>query len=294
MVKFSVGLFGLENLVGGDLKALADLVGHADRAGIHQLDISEHVVMGKHVGKYPYGDFPLPPDGPWPDALTVLTACAMRTENIRLSTGVLLSPLRNAAALAKQLATMDRLSGGRLEIGIGTGWQREEYEACNVPFEGRFGLLHEQVAVMKTLWRDSPASFSGRHHDFSDIYCQPQPVQPGGVPIWYGMAASDRNAVRIAELADGWAPLLEDPELVASSLDRIRAEMTRLGRRVDDFPVRLVLSPVFTDGVPDLEATLAKIPAFRDAGVTMFEIAAIAFVYKAEDFEGFCARLASY
>lgn len=294
MNKFSVGLFGLEGLVGGDLKALAELVAIADRAGIDQLDISEHVVMGNHVGKYPYGDFPLPPEAPWPDALTVLTACAMRTDRVRLSTGVLLSPLRHAAALAKQLATIDQLSGGRLEIGIGTGWQREEYAACNVPFEGRFGFLHEQVAVMKTLWRDSPASFQGRHHDFSEIYCQPQPMQPNGIPIWYGMAATDRNVERIAELADGWAPLLEEPDRVAEGLAKIRAAMARRGREVDDFPVRLVLSPVFENGMPNLEATLARIPAFRDAGVTMFEIAAIAFVYRAEDFGAFCARLESY
>jgi alkanesulfonate monooxygenase SsuD/methylene tetrahydromethanopterin reductase-like flavin-dependent oxidoreductase (luciferase family) len=113
--------------------------------------------------------------------------------------------------LAKQLATLDVMSRGRLSIGLGVGWQKEEYEAAGVPWEGRYTRFMEQLRVCRLLWSEAPATFHGRTVDFQKIHAFPRPVQHGGVPIWLGVSPSDLNIARMAEHADGWIPMEQDP-----------------------------------------------------------------------------------
>ena len=120
----------------------------------------DHVVMGERVEKYPFGKFQGSPASDWLEPLVELGVYAGMTKNIRLSAGIVITPLRPAALLAKQLATLDVLSRGRVEIGVGVGWQKEEYDACGVPWEGRYGLMHEQVRACKLLWSEAPASMN--------------------------------------------------------------------------------------------------------------------------------------
>ncbi|QDX82165.1 LLM class F420-dependent oxidoreductase [Denitratisoma sp. DHT3] len=286
-MKLSIGLFGLQNWFSGDFSSVVDVIRIADRKGADQVSLTDHVVMGEQVDRYPYGAFPAPLDTPWYEPITVLAAIAGATERIRLSTGILISPLRPAVLLAKQLATLDVMSRGRVEIGIGTGWQREEYEAAGIDFEKRYRIMDEQVRVCRALWSEAPVSFQGETVQLERIHQWPRPVQPR-LPIWLGIAPTPRNCQRMAELADGWIPMLQAPKALATGLADIRAAFDARGRDFAGFQTRVVLPGVFrADGTPDLAATLAQIPALRAAGVTMVEILPLIFCRGPDDMESF-------
>src|ERR1700689_4580695 len=184
MVKMSIGLLGIERLIGGDFAKVVDVARQAEEAGIDMLSITDHVVMGEHLENYPYGAFPLPLDYPWFEPMVVLAAIASATKTIRLSTGVLISPLRPAVLLAKQLATLHVMSHGRVTIGLGIGWQREEYDASGLPWDPRYAQFDEQIEVCKLLWHRAPAKYQGKTVAFDKIYSYPRPVQPT-IPMWF-------------------------------------------------------------------------------------------------------------
>ncbi len=292
-MRLAIGLFGLQHWFAGDFAAVVDVIRIADDKGVDQVSLTDHVVMGERVDRYPYGTFPVPLDTPWYEPVTVLAAIAAATRRIRLSTGILISPLRPAVLLAKQLATLDVLSRGRVEIGIGTGWQREEYEASGIDFERRYRLLDEQVRVCRTLWSEAPASFQGETVKLERIHQWPRPIQ-ARLPIWMGLAPTPRNCRRLAELADGWIPMLQDPEALAAALADIRAAFAACGRDFAGFQTRVVLPGIFgADGAPDLAASLAAIPALQAAGVTMIEILPVMFCRGPGDFAGFVEQVLS-
>ena len=176
----------------GGWQHLLDRACAADEAGIDRIFVSDHVVFGENmeayarpeVGGQEGGRQPTGPDGHWLEPLTVLTALSSVTSRVRLATGILLAGLRRPAVLAKAAATLDVLSGGRLDLGVGVGWQREEYEAAGLDFERRGRILDHTLAVCQTLWRDSPATFQSEELTFEGVHQMPHPLQPGGVPIW--------------------------------------------------------------------------------------------------------------
>jgi probable F420-dependent oxidoreductase len=272
MTKIAIGIYGLQRWFDGDFAPVVDIVQRADEKGIDQVSITDHVVMGEHLENYPYGQFRDGLDCPWYEPITVLAAIAGRTSRIRLSTGVLISPLRPAVLLAKQLATLDVMSRGRVDIGLGLGWQKEEYDAAGVPWEGRYARMEEQVRVCKALWTTAPAAFHGKTVDFDKIHAFPRPVQPEGVPIWFGLAPTEKNFARIAELGDGWIPMENEAEKLAPMVDALRAAFVARGRDPARIDVRVVAPYVFrADYTCDLDATLAKIPALMAAGATVVE-----------------------
>jgi probable F420-dependent oxidoreductase len=284
-------LGGLQQWSLGDFRPVQDLVVAAERIGIDEVLVTDHVVMGENLQAYPYGDFPGGPEGAWFEPIVVLAAMAAVTRSIRLATGILIAPLRPAALLAKQLATLDVMSGGRIDIGVGVGWQKEEYDACGVPFENRFSRLEEQVRACKALWRDAPASFAGAHECFDRVYCRPAPLQSGGVPIWFGLAPTERNIQRMVELGDGWMPMEQEPEKLGEAIARIRAALVTAGRDPASFSVRGVLRVLERDGRPDLEASLAQAPALMAAGVTHLEVRPARFLPTPEGYEPLLERL---
>jgi probable F420-dependent oxidoreductase len=296
MVKISIGVLGVERFYGGDFARITDLARLADDAGIDMFSITDHVVMGEHVENYPYGQFPLPLTYPWFEPMTVLPAVAAVTNRIRLSTGVLISPLRPAVLLAKQLATLDVLSRGRVTIGIGLGWQKEEYDAAGVPWEGRYTRMDEQVAVCKLLWSNAPASFHGKTVSFDDIHAFPRPVQAGGIPIWFGLKPTERNFTRIAEFGDGWVPMERDPDVLAAHIAELRAAFVTKGRDPSKLEVRVGIRPTPAPGQdrPDLDATLASLPAVVAAGATTLEFLPSAWCKTADELPGFFARLTAW
>lgn len=213
----------------------------ADELGFESLYVVEHVAVGAgYSTAYPYaesGRMPLAEDCPIPDPLDLLAFLAARTERIVLGTGILVLPLHHPVLLAKRLATLDVLSGGRVRLGVGVGWMREEIESVGVEFETRGRRMDESIRALRTLWTDEVASFEGEFFRFGPIVTRPQPVRPGGVPIHVGghSAAAARRAGR---LGDGFFPLgLDGPGLQ----DRL-AQMRTAARAADRDPAAIELT----------------------------------------------------
>jgi probable F420-dependent oxidoreductase len=162
----------------------------AERAGFSTLWVGEHVVLfDRHESKYPYsaeGNFPLPADADWLDPFITLTFAAAITSKIRLATGICLVPEHNPLALAKQVASLDRLCGGRFALGVGVGWSAEEFAALGIPFERRAPRTREYLEVMRRLWGEQVTSFHGEFVNFDDARAFPKPSRGGKLPVLFG------------------------------------------------------------------------------------------------------------
>ena len=173
--------------------------------------------------------------GPIHESLTLLATYVPITSRIRLGTAVYLLALRAPAIAAKATATLDALSGGRLIFGVGVGGENpKEFELCGVPHRERGARVTEGIDVVRTLWRDTPASFKGRFTSFEGVSIDPKPVQKGGPPIWIG-GRSDAALARAGRQGDGWMSYVVQPERYAQSVDKIRAAGAAAGRTLDGF-----------------------------------------------------------
>ena len=294
MLQLAIGLYGMHQWFDGDFAPIPDLVRRAEDAGIDQVSITDHVVMGEHVDKYPYGPFPAPLDYPWFEPITVLASIASVTRHIRLSTGIVIAPLRSAVLLAKQLATLDVMSRGRVTIGLGIGWQKEEYDASGVPWEGRYTRFDEQIAVCKLLWNEAPASFQGETVTLDRIHQWPRPVQRPSIPIWLGIAPTPRNIERIAEYGDGWIPMEQRPEQLSVHIAAMRKAFVARGRSPSELAVRAVPKMVFgPEGVASFDIAADAIPALLEAGATTIELFPAMYCRGPQEFDAFCERLAA-
>jgi probable F420-dependent oxidoreductase len=247
-----------------------DLAGAADAAGVDRIVVVDHVVMGPNTDAYNWGKFPTPPDAPWLEPMTVLAAVAAVTTRVRLATGILIAPLRPAVLLAKQAATLDVLSQGRLDLGVGTGWQREEYEAEGLDFGARGRLLTDTIAVCKALWRDTPAAIETPSLSFTDVYCDPKPRQPDGVPLWIAGTLNARNLDRLVRFGDAWIPIMgETVEGIAAGAKRARDAWTEAGRDADRLQVQAPVRIARGDGNrPDIARSMESVPELVAAGAT--------------------------
>jgi probable F420-dependent oxidoreductase len=249
----------------------------ADRAGLYGVAIGEHVALGSDLTNYPYAGGLSHGDAgrkPYLEPLVWQGAVAASTKNIRISNCVLLGPLRPAVLLAKQITSVDVISGGRVEPCFGTGWSRDEYASLNVDYSKRRQILRDNIAACRALWENQPATFHSDTVSFDALYQMPQPIQKR-IPILLGAKANERNAALVAELCDGWESGPDD----SKSLDKLREgsqiyrdAFARAGRNPDDLIVRAHL-PVFMNAAGtwfDLERMLAQVPAMREAGVNEF------------------------
>ena len=220
----------------GDMVTLGRL---AEDLGFESYFIGEHVTVpsgfrsvapGSHQGVLPehYGR--------WMDPFVVLAAVAGATSRIKLGTGVCLPVQRNVLVLAKEIATLDVLSGGRLVVGVGAGWIREECEAAGIPFGQRWTRLRESVEAMRILWREAEASYEGEMVSFPPLRCEPKPVQAGGPPILLGaggaaLGGNPRVIERVARTYDGWFPVAGDPAIMGAEIATLRrlAQQVRAG-----------------------------------------------------------------
>ncbi len=273
-MRLAVSLTHLGGLAGSGHAGLLPVAVAAEQAGVDQLVLSEHVVLAKEIRGHPdarTGDqpvkFPFPSDEDYPDPLVTLAAIAAVTTRVTLSTNVLLAALRPAVLLAKMAATVDVLSAGRLELGVGVGWHLEESDAIGVPFDGIGARLKDTIGACRTLWRGGPSSFSSKTVAFTDMFCVPTPVR-GTIPVWFGGTARPQVARRIVELDDGWTPMgnatLED---VALGVELIRKHCHTVGRDPADIAVRRSL-PV---GV-NLDAAMGRAVEFVEAGATVLQL----------------------
>lgn len=202
-----LGLHALGIGNGADRAVIDAVASAADGCGFATLWAGEHVVMvDQSASRYPYssdGAIAVPAEADWLDPMIALAFAAAVSSRIGVATGVLLLPEHNPVVVAKQAASLDRLSGGRLTLGVGVGWSREEFDALAVPFEHRAARTAEYAAAMRTLWRDDIASFSGKFVGFDSIRVNPKPVRSRRIPIVVG-GNSDAALRRVAEWGDGW------------------------------------------------------------------------------------------
>jgi alkanesulfonate monooxygenase len=189
-------------------KKLVAEAARSEELGYNSVWVWDHILLGSR------NVFPVY------DSLTMLTAVATETTRVRLGTGVLVLSLRNPVVLAKQVATMDNLSDGRITLGVAAGWYQREFEACGIPFDTRGRILQVNVEVMKRLWTEDRVSGSYGQKELRNVNMEPKPIQKPHVPIWMG-GYTDQVLKRVGRLADGWISYFYTPESFAKTWNKV-------------------------------------------------------------------------
>lgn len=240
---------------------LVPLARSCEEAGFHGVFLSDHVfVPGQLESKYPYspdGSPPFTPATEHPEPWAAICAMAQATTRLWFSTAVYLAPLRHPLHVAKSLATASVLSGGRVALGTGVGWVREEFEVLGKDFRTRGAQLDEAIEVLRKVWKGGLVEHHGRHFDFPPLASEPRPVAP--VPIWIG-GTSD-GALRRAARQDGWIGSGDTPESATGWLARLASLRREAGLGMEGFEVIAAIA-----GEPDL----AVYRRLEEAGVTAF------------------------
>jgi probable F420-dependent oxidoreductase len=226
--------------------ALTTLVQRGEALGFHSVAVADHIVLPvTSTSRYPYTtDGAHPSEGDALEQLALAAFVAARTQRLRLVTSVLILPHRNPVVTAKTLATIDLLSGGRLTVGVGVGWLREEFEALHAPPFDRRGVVSDEfIRILKTLWTTAPANFAGEFYSFDQVWCLPRPVQRPHPPIWIG-GHSLAALRRAARHGDGWHPVGANPAapLRPAEMTAKIAELHRLTEAEGRDPATLTIS----------------------------------------------------
>jgi probable F420-dependent oxidoreductase len=233
----------------------------AERLGFATIWAPEHVVLvEEYTSRYPYtsGQLPGPANAAIADPFPTLAYVAACTSTIRLATGICIVPEHNPVVLAKTIATVDRLSGGRFILGVGIGWLAEEFQALGIPFERRAQRTRDYIDAMRKLWTEERSSHRGEFVNFTNVFSHPKPANARGVPVWFG-GESAPALRRVAEYGDGWLGFKLSPEDAAAKIKRIEELLKSYGRKRSE--VYLTASP-YTDPIkPD------DLKRYRDAGV---------------------------
>lgn len=237
----------------------------AESAGFESLWTVEHTVVPAGYGStYPYdasGRMPGSDDDLIPDPLVWLAFLASVTSTIGLATGILIQPQRNPVILAKEVATVDHLSGGRMLLGVGIGWLEEEFDAIGVPFAERGRRTDDGVAAMRALWSQDRASFDGEFTSFTDCICRPQPVR-GTVPVHIG-GHTEAAARRAGRIGDGFFPASGDHALLARLFDVMHESAGEAGRDPAAIEITCGGKGVFGPGALDEAAALLELGVDR-------------------------------
>ena len=255
-----------------DGPATIEICRRAEEVGFESLWGGEHVIIPDEIySKYPYtedGKIPAEPDTPIPDPLIWLAFAAAAAPNLRLGTCILIVPQRNPLVLAKELATLDQLSGGRVELGLGVGWLKEEFEALGVPWERRGARNDEYIEAMKALWQGPHAEFHGDFVDFAPVTCSPRPVN-GSIPIIVG-GDTERAIARAGKFADGYFP-------GEGNIDRLKDLIVSVKRSAElnnRDPESVKISAIFGAQMMNPEAGVEEM---RSAGVDRIMVPAFFF-----------------
>ena len=247
-------------------ETLMTVARHVETLGFDSVWASDHVVIPFQIrSRYPYnasGDFPLPPTTDFLEPLTALALVAGVTERLRLGTTVLVLPHRHPVLAAKMLATLDHLAPGRVILGAGVGWMREEIELLGAPYDQRGAWTDEAIQIMRACWRDERPSFQGRFFSFPEVGFAPKPAR-GTIPIWIG-GHSPRALRRVAELGDGWHAAFAAPDVMRKGLVELNAACAKIGR--DPRQLTLSVRMGFSARRPAQEV-VDELEALRDIGV---------------------------
>jgi probable F420-dependent oxidoreductase len=255
---------------------LAAVGREAQARGVHGIWVGEHVVTFEHyASKYPYaenGQAPIPPGSGLLEPFTTLAFLAAVTTSVRLGTAMCLLPQRNPVYTAKEVATVDWLSGGRVDLGVGVGWLREEFEAVDVPWERRGDRTDEYLQVLRALWCDDPSSFAGTHYTLPECNLHPKPVQDPHPPIHIG-GESDAAMRRVARAGQGWHTFNRAPADLPDAVDRLAGVLHGEGRARAD--VTVTVCPYFKP----LDASITE--QYAEAGADA--VAALFFAMSADE-----------
>ena len=272
--------------------------------GFDALLTGDHILVPRNISSpYPYtegGEFPGSDSGESMEQITLLSYIAGQTNKIRLVTSALIVPHRNPLVAAKSLATLDVLSGGRLVVGVGVGWMREEFQALGLPpFEERGAVTDEYIRAFKELWTEDDPQFEGKYISFDNISFLPKPVQKPHPPIWVG--GESRPALRrSAELADGWYPWGSNPTFPMGTPEQLNAGLERLAQYAERFgrdpktietiyrthQFELTKTPAGPGRLPfvgDADQIAEDIRSYQDMGVTTM---VWDFLRQTDDFDG--------
>jgi probable F420-dependent oxidoreductase len=250
---------------------LAAAAADAEAAGLDSVWVSDHVVMPSAVGsRYPFsagGEAPWDPEEPWYDAIVAMAAAAAVTERVEVGAAVLVVPMRNPVVLAKQLASIDALSGGRVVLGAGAGWLAEEFEALQAPFSGRGKRLDEWIEIMRDCWTGTPRAHVSDHYELpAGMHCFPKPA--GTMPVLVG-GMSPAALRRVGRIGDGWLAQQDAGSLDPAEIDRARTTISeaaaaagrpepkrvalRITGRVGDGRLRELAEAGVTDVIVDVD-----------------------------------------
>ena len=240
----------------------------AEELGVHRIWAGEHVVLfDEYASSYPYSaDGRLPAGGEMGllDPFVTLSFLAARTQTVRLGTAMCLVPQRNPVYTAKEVASLDWLSGGRVDLGVGVGWLREEFEALGVPWERRGRRTDEYLGVLRSLWEDDVSSYEGELVSLPACRQYPKPVQHP-VPVHIG-GESDAALRRVARHADGWMPFNCRPDELGPLVEALDERLASEGRSRAE--IEITVCPYFNPTTPDDVAAYAK--AGADALAALF------------------------
>lgn len=210
-----------------DLDEVREYVRVAEKLGYGFVLVPEHTIFGpeqeQRMGAV------------WWDAVTLVAHLASITERLRFMFSVLVLPHHHPIRLAKQLATLDQISDGRIDVGVGVGWLEEEFEALGVPFKERGARTDEYIDVMRALWSEHPVTFHGKYFQLNEMSFLPKPVQKP-LPIWIG-GSVEKSVRRSAERGDAWLPMGAPPEVLEAGLAKLRERLRSVGREIAGYPV---------------------------------------------------------
>jgi probable F420-dependent oxidoreductase len=258
---------------------LAAIAAEAEARGIATIWVGEHVVtFEQYTSSYPYSDdgrLPVPPEVGLLEPFTTLSYLAALTARVRLGTAMCLLPQRNPVYTAKEVATLDWLSNGRVDLGVGVGWLREEFEALDVPWEHRGARADEYIEVMTSLWCENPSSFSGEFYTLAPCSQYPKPVQDPHPPLHIG-GESEAALRRTARRGRGWHSFNRRPADLAAPLTRLDELLAAEGRTRSE--VTVTVCPYFQELSP------ATVEQYATAGADA--VAALLFVTDPSDVSG--------
>lgn len=280
-----------------DMKKIVRYAAEAEDAGFDGIMVAEHVVMGPNSA---HNGVPANPRDwcmagnqspmfPHPSGLHQLSAISTVTSRIKLLAAAVLTPLRHPLLLAKEFATIDLLSEGRLIVLPGVSWQEEEYAALNVAFHHRGAILDEQLDIWSRLWRHgSPVSNDGKHFQFGDAYVEPQPFKPGGVTLWTGGITLIPPILRRVVRYSSGLFLIIPPD--QAQLDQVASAMAEAGRSLAELELAALVQAEFKDAKStlDLGAALATTDPLRDRGFTSFVLKPSQFIDDGAQMGKFC------
>jgi probable F420-dependent oxidoreductase len=255
--------------------AALELAKAGEACGFESIWTAEHTIFPReYASRYPYsvdGKAPVPGETPMGDPLIHLAWLAGQTSLI-LGTAAVVLPLRNPVLLAKELASLDNLSGGRIILGVGVGWLEEEFAACGVPWARRAERAEDAIAAMRTLWSGADVSHHGPHFEFDDVAAFPLPLRLGGVPIV--IAGSTTGAARRAgRVGDGWMPMELPLEQFPARLSELRASAERAGRDASGIEISYGIPPL-TEQSERVMTDPGEIRRYADLGVSRLVLGA--------------------